>query len=269
VTRAGQRAPRKPPDLDSRRGETPSKEVRHAGLRQSCGGLSLIGIEGGEAGVYPFSCGLWRCRRCGARKLRQTRKRLEAGLGRGQVWLITITSPGDEPAEASMEKLSERWKTLHLRLERRFGALEYAAVAELQRRGSPHLHILLRGPAIPRQWMSRNASDVGFGRKVDVRPAARSDPRYLTKAIGPGTDGDHLPAHFRRIRWSKGWSLQVPPRVQRSWDQWYAAAAGTLRTAASAIARGYRVVEVVNGPPDRGQRASPVRWRSLPEVFLR
>jgi hypothetical protein len=258
-----------PAHLDPPRGETPSKELRHARHRRSCGGLSVIGVAGPSVGVYPFRCKCWRCSRCGPRKVNQTRRRIQAGLGRGDSWFATLTSPGDEDPEASLRLLSARWKAFHLRLTRLLGHVEYVAVVEIQRRGSPHFHVLVRGPLVSRRWLAKAAAGVGFGRMADVQMTPRGIAGYLTKAIGPNTSGDSLPTHFRRVRWSRGWSLPLPARAKRMWQAWYVAVAGTHRAAASAVELGYRVVELINGPPDPWPTTHPVRWLPLGAVFGR
>jgi hypothetical protein len=136
-------------------------------------------------------------------------------------------------------------------------------VVELQRRGSPHLHVIVRGPFIPFPWLARAARDVGFGRIVDICRPKPGLAGYLTKSLGPGTSGDLLPSHFHRVRWSRGWSAPVARRVRRAWPTWLVAFAGPRRAAASAVARGYRVVELVHGPPDRWPSRVPVRWQAL------
>jgi hypothetical protein len=226
----------------------------------------LVGIDGSSAGVYPLRCRRWRCPSCGSRKVDQTRKRIRAGLGLGGTWFLTLTSPGDESPADSFERLSRRWKAFHLRLTRLVGDVEYAAVVELQRRGNPHLHVLIRGPLVSRSWVGGAALAVGFGEQSDATSMPPGIAGYLTKAIGPGTDGDALPTHFRRVRFSLGWSLPVRRRARRLWQAWHIAFADTRRTAISAVQRGYRLIELVHGPPDRVRMTSPVRWQSV-EAF--
>lgn len=258
---ARDRAPRSKP-LEPLGGETPSKELRHA-RPVSCGGHSLVGTEGTNAAVYPMRCRCWRCSWCGRWKLNQTRKRIRAGLALGDAWLVTLTCQGDESADVSFEQLSMRWKRLLLRITRRFGRIEYVTVVEFQERGNPHLHFLVRGLRIPVAWLRRAAAAVGFGRVVDVREPKGGIAGYLTKAIGPNTSGDKLPRGFHRVRWSAGWSIPSPRRVKRVWQAWFVANAGTLRAFQSAVRRGYRVTELVHGPPDRRTSLFPVSWRPV------
>lgn len=255
--------PEAPPFLDPSGGETASKEHRHGQSVRSCGGYSVVGVNGSDAAVYPLRCGRWRCGSCGPRLVRRARDRIRAGLAQGPTRFVTLTSPGTESLEQSFQEFSEHWKRLSLRIGRRFGRIEYAAVVELQDRGSPHLHVLLRGPFIPRPWLAKAARDVGFGRALDIRRPTSDLAGYLTKALGSGTSGDLLPSHFHRVRWSRGWSVPVVKRLRRACHAWYVAFASPRRTAASAMARGLRVVALVHGPPGRWSSHFPVRWQPL------
>ena len=249
--------------LDPSGGETSGKEHRHGRAVSSCGGYSIVGVDGNDAAVYPLRCGRWRCENCGSRLVRRTRDRIRAGLAEWPVRFLTLTSPGTETPEQSFEELTERWKRMSLRIGRRFGRFEYVAVVELQHRGSPHLHVLLRGPFIPRTWLAKSAREVGFGRMIDIRQPKSDLAGYLTKSLGPGTSGDLLPSHLHRVRWSGGWSIPVVKRLRRACQAWYVAFASPRRTAVSAAARGLRVVAVVHGPPDRWSSRFPVRWQPL------
>jgi hypothetical protein len=188
----------------------------------------------------------------------------------GATQLITLTSPGAEDSDVSLDLLSARWKAFHLRLRRRIGPFEYFAIVELQRRGSPHFHILVRGGLVSASWVAKAAAGVGFGKVSDVGPVRRGIAGYLTKQIGPGTSGDLLPTHFRRARWSRGW---VAPRIRPDTParrEWYVVLAGTRDAAASAVARGYRLIALVHGPRVRHRR--DVRWitpRGLRAMALR
>jgi hypothetical protein len=248
-----------PPLLDTPGGGSAYIEGRHAKPAR-CGGYSLVGLDGDMAGVYPFRCRRWNCASCGRRKVRQTRRRIVAGMALGPTRFVTLTSGADESPAESLARLSGRWKAFHQRMVRRFGQLEYVAVIELQDRGAPHLHVLVRSPFIPQTWLATNAAQVGFGRIADVRRTSHGIVGYITKALGPGTTAASLPHHYRRVRWSANWSEPMPRRVSRNWPAWYIALAGPARTVRSALARGYQVVEAFMGPPDPGPPRRWVRW---------
>ena len=220
----------------------------------SCGGFSLVGVAGADAGIYPLRCKRWSCTFCGRKKTRATIARVKAGMDLGPCRFATVTSPAGESAEESYARFPARWKRFHMRLERRFGRIEYIAVVEPQKRGAAHVHFVYRGPFIPQAWLSRAAAASGFGRIADIR---KSHPKlmsylakYLTKGLGPaaGTDGSPagaLPKYFRRVRWSSRWCAWSRSRHPTKWTSWWIADVGQVHAAIDARGRGYRVTELV------------------------
>jgi hypothetical protein len=166
---------------------------------------------------------------------------------------------------------------MHQRMVRRFGAFEYLAVVEPQKRGAAHVHVVYRGGYIPQRWLSRSAAEAGFGRIADIRRSHRKLTsylaKYLTKQLAnqstaqPGGDGTPmtLPKYFRRVRWSRGWCEWQAPAPSRVWRTWRIADAGQAATADDAAGRGYTVVDlVISGANARLGTSGLVRWmRSL------
>ena len=220
----------------------------------SCGGFSLVGVAGADAGIYPLRCKRWSCAFCGRKKTRATIARVKAGMSLGPCRFATVTSPAGESAEESYARFPARWKRFHMRLERRFGRIEYVAVVEPQKRGAAHVHFVYRGPFIPQAWLSRAAAASGFGRIADIR---KSHPKlmsylakYLTKGLGPATgeDGSRagaLPKYFRRVRWSSRWCEWSRSRDPGKWTSWWIADTGQVHAAVDARGRGYQVTELV------------------------
>lgn len=212
-----------------------------------CGYLSLVGVAGQQAGVYPLRCKRWGCTTCGPRKARATLARTRAGMRLGTVRFFTLTSPSGEEHAASYAAFSARWKQFHMRLARRFGKIEYLGVVEPQKRGAAHIHVVYRGPYIPQPWLSQAAQASGFGRIADIR---RSNPRlmsYLAKYLTKELSDPRLapPKYFRRARWSAGWCVWEPRTRAVPWTDWWIADAVPLHAAISAARRGYQVTEVV------------------------
>jgi hypothetical protein len=222
----------------------------------SCGSFSLVGVTGADATIVPLRCGSWICPYCGRRKVCATIARVRAGMDLGVCRFMTLTSPAGETAEESYERFPARWKRMHMRLERRFGRIEYIAVVEPQERGAAHVHVIFRGPFIPQPWLSRAAKASGFGRIADIRPAHKGlmsyIAKYLTKQLttGPGRAGTGsstgpIPKYFRRVRWSKGWCAWTRSRERDDAVTWWIADVGQVHAALNARNRGYRVTELV------------------------
>jgi hypothetical protein len=228
-----------------------------------CGTFSLVGLDGDRCGIYPLRCKRWACQHCGPRKVRATLARTRAGMALGTCRFFTLTSPGAEDAETSYAEFPVRWKRFRMRLERRFGRIEYLGVVEAQKRGAAHIHVIYRGSFIPQQWLSRVAAECGFGRIADIR---RSNPRlmayiskYLTKELSDPTAAP--PRYFRRVRWSRGWCSWEKLRRAVPWTRWWIADAVPAHAAIDAARRGLEVEEVV--ADDWGacfELRRPVRW---------
>jgi hypothetical protein len=212
-----------------------------------CGAFSLVGVEGDRCGVYPMRCKKWGCPVCGPRKVKSTLARTKAGMSLGMCRFFTLTSPGEEDAATSFERFPARWKRFRMRLERRFGRIEYLAVVERQKRGSAHVHVVYRGPFIPQRWLSLVAVECGFGRIADIR---RSNPglmrylaKYLTKELSDPRAAP--PRYFRRVRWSRGWCVWEKRRRDVPWSCWWMADGVPIHAAIDAARRGLAVEEVV------------------------
>lgn len=221
-----------------------------------CGAYSLAGFEGTDVGVYPLRCKRWQCPKCGVDKVKQTMARIYAGTSLGRVRFFTLTSPGDEDAATSWEELGGRWKRFHQRLLRRFGKFEYLAVAEEQKRGHAHLHVLYRGRYIDKRVLKALAAASGFGYNADIRASnpnhARYMVKYLTKELSAGRrreDGrlsQPLPRYFRRVRMSRNWCQPyAPPQREHQWLHWRILNGPPAHAALEVQRAGYRLVELV------------------------
>ncbi len=89
-----------------------------------------------------------------------------------RIRLLSITCPRESSA-VSWAALGPRWANLSKRLARQLGRrLTYFGTVELQRRGNPHLHLLLRDSGyLPKGELLASCHAVGFGFS-DIRPIA-------------------------------------------------------------------------------------------------
>jgi hypothetical protein len=181
----------------------------------------------------------------------------------GTCRFFTLTSPGTEDGDTSYARFPARFKRLRMRLERRFGRIEYLAVVERQKRGAAHVHVVYRGPFIPQQWLSRVAAECGFGKIADIR---RSNPalmrylaKYLTKELSDPTAAP--PRYFRRVRWSRGWCVWEKRGRQVPWTHWWIADAVPIHAAIDAARRGYKVEELIaDNWQARFELRRPIQW---------
>ena len=228
-----------------------------------CGAFSLVGIEGMRCGVYPLRCKKWGCPVCGPRKVKATLARTRAGMALGTCRFFTLTSPGDEDAETSYAEFPARWKRFRMRLERRFGRIEYLGVVEPQKRGAAHVHVVYRGPFIPQQWLSRVAAECGFGKIADIRRSNPALMRYLAKYLSKdlSNPASKPPRYFRRVRWSRDWCVWEKRRREVPWRTWWIADAVPTHAAYDAARRGFELEELVTDNWAAGvERRRPIQW---------
>ena len=221
----------------------------------SCGAFSLVGTDGREAGVYFLPCKRWTCKRCGPRKVRRAIAQMQAGMARGQVRFVTLTSPGDEDVFTSYDQATRRWKRLALRIERRWGAFEYFLVVEPQKRGHAHLHVIIRGERyMPQRVLAAMARDCGFGRITHIKvPARRQLAGYLSKYLTKTLDLPNVraPRYFRRVRMSRGWVDEPAWEPERRWDSWWILDASPALAAVNVRQHGLIVVHVDHDAHER------------------
>ncbi len=235
----------------------------------TCGQFSLLGTDNQDAAVFFLRCKRWACKRCGPRKVRRAIAQMQAGMARGQIRFITLTSPGDEDVVTSYAEITRRWKRFALRVARRWGKFEYFVVVEPQKRGHAHLHVIIRGERFMAQRvLSAMARECGFGRVVDIRrPARRQLAGYLSKYLTKTLELPNVRAqrYFRRIRASRGWVDEPPWQPERRWDSWWILDVSPSVAARNAQQHGLNVIHVESDghevPPPLGRI---VQWlRSL------
>jgi hypothetical protein len=198
----------------------PTSLDRGGNKSRRCEGIVLRNRE--TRRFLAVRCGRWSCEVCGDGNRRAFIKRVRLGLGETDApaagvgrarppRLLTLTSPPREDPRRSQDLMKGRFQRLRQRVAERYGrGFEYAGVVELTKAGSPHLHVVFRGPWVAQAEWSRLAEAVGFGRVVDVRRVRSGDvARYAAKGLSgylAKSFGVVWPRHFRRVRFSRSWA---------------------------------------------------------------
>ena len=134
-------------------------------------------------------------------------------LARGdKVDFVTITSHEALPDFASTEAVwRDAWSKLYAALKRKQPSLEYMIVPEKHKDSRMHVHAVWNA-GVSQKWLKDNARKRGLGYQAKVVSISESAPavRYITKYIGKDL-GEDVPAHFRRVRVSRGWADISPP----------------------------------------------------------
>jgi hypothetical protein len=212
-----------------------------------CSQLHLVKYEDGYRDVKPLPCNSWSCDYCAPR--RKSRLMAQAASGEPNRCLtLTITSRvGISPANR-YHMLHDAWRIVAKRIVRQFALpperrwiitnaddskyqnpetykrtkgiktaeyskLHYFAFVEATKRGEPHLHILVRSPYIPQDWLARQMEEliqsprVWIDRIKNTKAAVGYVSKYVTKA----------PAQFGKTRryWStRGWEVNKSDRPE-------------------------------------------------------
>lgn len=217
---------------------------------------AMTGILGRLAVVVDVPCHQWDCSVCGQRKARYYAGIARAGcaLARERLRLLTISCPRETPAE-SWASLSGRWDRLSNRLARRLGhRLSYFGTVERQRRGNPHLHLLLRDSGyLPKAELHHLGYAVGFGFSDIRQILPGAGVTYVTKYLHKSA-GQEMPKGVRRIRRSRDWHT-AQPRPRCTWGPDWAWQSiehlDLARVEAQLTAAGYQVVSYAQPPDDR------------------
>ncbi len=198
---------------------------RESGRAACPRGFPVSGRNGPLAVVLFVGCKQWHCPVCGRHLARRYAAIAQAGcaLANERVRLLTLTC-GREPVERAWGELQARWRKLHKRLARRAGGrLAYFLVVERQRRGHPHLHVLLRDSGyLPRPILRKAARECGFGycdvRLVEPGEVVGRVATYMLKGVG-----QRLPNGTHRVRASRDWASARPKGIwgpDWRWEPW-------------------------------------------------
>jgi hypothetical protein len=226
------------------------KEVRTIQRVYCPKSFGVTGILGRWAVLVSIPCQQWSCVVCGQRKARYYAGIARAGCGLSveRLRLLTISCPRESPAE-SWAELGIRWNRLSQALSRRLGRrLSYFGTVELQKRGNPHLHLILRDSGfIPKPVVHQLGYAAGFGfsdiRQIQPGAGVVYVTKYLHKSAG-----QELMKGTRRIRRSRDW-YSVPSRPSCNWGsdwQWQSIEGLDLdRVERELVMKGYEVLSYI------------------------
>jgi len=195
--------------------------------------IRMYDSDTGEA--FDMACKRRLCTVCGPTRWRpRVMAKLHSGL-HGPIddyLVVLLTAPGDVSSYEFNRRASFYWNRFWTSAARYWPGVSYWKVAELQRRGHIHFHIVLRGVSfIEIERLRRLAIRSGFGAWVGVaRPsdyprgvdgAASYLSKYLLKDYQRGTEGPTF------VTMSRDWPTEWQSPVKRasgdrpSWITYY------------------------------------------------
>ncbi len=143
-------------------------------------GYYLVSATTGQC--FEMSCRSWGCSHCVKLRKMSAAEVVAGGVYRQQnlgerLRFITLTAPSDG---LTMPELGAAWNRLRATLKKNELLGEYVAVAELQERGEPHLHVIATGEYMEQAELSKWGVKAGFGPVTDIRAVRGSGRRSLT-----------------------------------------------------------------------------------------
>ena len=241
------------------------KEVRTTARAHCPKSFGMTGILGRWAILVRIPCQQWTCEVCGQRKANYFAGIARAGcaLSVERLRLLTISCPRESPAE-SWAQLGARWHRMSESLARRLGKqgqqskrsrLTYFGTVELQKRGNPHLHLILRDSGyIPKAEVHQLGYAAGFGFSDIRQILPGAGVVYVTKYLHKSA-GQQLPKGARRVRRSRDW-FTPPARPSCSWGpdwRWQSVEGLDLdQVERDLVGKGYEVLNYLQRPDDAG-----------------
>jgi hypothetical protein len=220
-----------------------------------CSEVQLFRQGDGFEDVKPLPCNRWTCEYCQPRRRRQLLAIAAAGEPNKFLTLTVSPNVGNSPLNRR-NLLHDAWKRLVKRVLRQFALapdrrwkltakirparaeaivraitaktpqrgcdkLPYMAFLEATAAGEPHLHILLRCPFIPQDWIAEQMAALIGSPICDIRQigSTRAAVTYVTKYV------TKAPAQFgntKRYWISRGWEINQgdppdeAPRLRRA-----------------------------------------------------
>jgi hypothetical protein len=154
------------------------------------------------------ACKRWACPECSRKNARKLAQRIANARANRFITLTRRADPNESPIEA-LDAMRDAWRKLWKRFKREFGPKMrgYVVVVELQKNGTPHLHIAAACPYVRKERLSAAWKELTGSPIVDIRMVrtergvARYLAKYLTKESG------HVQG---RRRWSQSRTF-LPP----------------------------------------------------------
>lgn len=223
---------------DARDGVSRSSKAKRAAVqtsRRPCGGGYMLHVESGL--IVPARCNSHLCEVCSPLHQMTARLAIEQGILRRQLdhredRVIWLTLTDRAVAEMDLAALARRWKATVKRLQRTWGATDYALSVEFQGRGALHPHVCIevdRQVAIDltdrksRSSYRRRmhelrpiAEDLGWGQMVDAVTIATGEGSAIAKYAAKSVAG--YATKQAKERFKEAGALRVRPiRLSHGW----------------------------------------------------
>ncbi len=185
-TSLGARSPKGGGDYRSSQTEAPTSFIEESlakARKTACPnalGYYLVSASTGQC--FEMTCKSWGCPHCVKLRKLSAEEVVNGGVWRAQdsgerLRFMTLTAPSEG---LTMPELGAAWNRLRSTLKKNDLLREYVAVAELQDRGEPHLHVIASGEYVPQADLANWGEKAGFGRVSDIRAVRGTGRRSIT-----------------------------------------------------------------------------------------
>ena len=159
-------------------------------------------------------CRKWSCDTCASVKLRMAQHKARAGHPERHI-VLTLPARTHTQTAKDLEFINRAFGRLVAQIRKEFSSFEYMRVVELQKNGTPHLHVLCRGTYIPFKWLSQHWQKLTGAWMVHIKAITRTSnainelTKYLAKTARKleGTT-----AKINIITTSKHWIIDPPDK---------------------------------------------------------
>lgn len=211
-----------------------------------CGTWTLVGLAPDKRLVLPLACRRWTCPRCRRKHVRKLKQRLATAHVDSLITLTCAVRAYATPYDGFLA-LNEAVALLVKRLRRRYSkaSIQYWLVWETTKKGWPHVHLLFRGPWVPKGWLSSVWRELAHSPIVDIRPVRNQQQvqDYLVKYLAKDPS---VPSGFRRYRSSAAFYPSAGVNVgspTSPFTTWYTRDETQLVVVSDFLAWGYVIEE--------------------------
>lgn len=152
-----------------------------------CTDRTIVNENQSEGVISTLKCKRWSCPECIALNRRKVIDRARDGNPDKFLTLTWNANRRETPDEAA-RVMKNAWVVLRRRIAKAYGVknVPFIVVFERTKRGWPHMHILMRAPFMPQEWLSEQMADLIDAPIVDIRQIKSRKMAfwYITKYLG-------------------------------------------------------------------------------------
>lgn len=152
-----------------------------------CTDRTIVNENPSEGTISTLKCKRWSCPECLNLNRRKVIDRARDGNPDKFLTLTWNSNRRETPDEAA-RVMKNAWVVLRRRIHKKYNVknVPFIVVFERTKKGWPHMHILMRAPFMPQEWLSEQMADLIDAPIVDIRQIKSRKMAfwYITKYLG-------------------------------------------------------------------------------------